>query len=281
MEIRSLEGTSLPVITTAFNSAFDNYFVPLQLSEEQMATKMRSERISLAHSIGVFENNELAGFILHGIDTINGLPTAYNAATGVVPEHRGNRLTENMYTYAVQQLSQQNIFNHVLEVITENERAKRVYEKVGFTTVRTLGCYSGSVNAYDNDNITIANGSWNDILPLTSSFNFAPTWQQSIASLEAIKEQHEVYIVKQDDEEAGYAIFLPTNGRIRQFVVVPQFRRKGIGKALFSYLSQATINKQLTVISVDESDLPTVSFIENIGMKRFLGLYEMTCTFTS
>jgi ribosomal protein S18 acetylase RimI-like enzyme len=281
MEIRSLEGTSLPAITAAFNSAFDNYFVPLQLSEEQMATKMKSERISLAHSIGAFEDNELSGFILHGIDNVNGTPTAYNAATGVLPQHRGKRLTEAIYTYAVQELVQQNIFNHVLEVITENERAKRVYEKIGFTTVRTLGCYAGNVNAYNNDNISITKGSWNDILALTSSFNFAPTWQQSIASLEAIKEQHEIFIVTQNDQLAAYAIFLPANGRIRQFVVAPQFRRKGIAKALFSYLSTLTTNKRVTVISVDETDQSTVSFLESTGMKRFLGLYEMKCTFTS
>jgi ribosomal protein S18 acetylase RimI-like enzyme len=281
MEIRSLEGTSLPAITAAFNSAFDNYFVPLQLSEEQMATKMKSERISLAHSIGAFEDNELSGFILHGIDNVNGTPTAYNAATGVLPQHRGKRLTEAIYTYAVKELVQQNIFNHVLEVITENERAKRVYEKIGFTTVRTLGCYAGNVNAYNNDNISITKGSWNDILALTSSFNFAPTWQQSIASLEAIKEQHEICIVTQNDQLAAYAIFLPANGRIRQFVVAPEFRRKGIAKALFSYLSTLTTNKQVTVISVDETDQSTVSFLESTGMKRFLGLYEMKCTFTS
>jgi ribosomal protein S18 acetylase RimI-like enzyme len=280
MEIRSLEGTSVETITAAFNSAFDNYYVPLQLTDASMCTKIKSERISLSHSVGAFDDNVLTGFILHGIDTVDRNATAYNGGTGVIPTHRGNRLTEAMYRYAIEELSKQNIHHHVLEVIDANKYAKRVYEKIGFTTTRELGCYQGMVKEFDADGVTFCNGTLNDILPLTSSFAFAPTWQQTVASLVPVIVQHEIIVAKRENNAVAYAIYLPATARIKQFAVERSHQQKGIGKALFSYLSTSSATKKLMITNVDESHSTVGDFIMQIGLQRFLGMYEMTCSFT-
>ena len=41
MEIRTLENKTVSELTTVFNKAFEKYFVPLKLSEEQLQQKMQ------------------------------------------------------------------------------------------------------------------------------------------------------------------------------------------------------------------------------------------------
>ena len=132
MEIKTLEQTSLALITAAFNEAFENYFIPLRFTEEGMKAKFRSEGIKPRYSLGAFDNGKLVGFILHGYDEVNGVKTVYNGGTGVLSSHRGRGITAALYQYAVPLLAQQGIYSHLLEVIDNNYPAIRVYEKQGF-----------------------------------------------------------------------------------------------------------------------------------------------------
>src|SRR5258706_13798692 len=101
---QTLENTNKIDLLEAFNRSFSDYIVPLSLTYDQFESKIQIDRIDLELSIGAFENNKLIGFILHGFDVINDQNVAYNAATGVIPEKRGNRLTAKLYEYILPQL---------------------------------------------------------------------------------------------------------------------------------------------------------------------------------
>src|ERR1043165_2240865 len=97
MQIKTLEQTSIAEITDTFNTAFAGYFVKLHVTEEQLKQRLIAEGIDLGSSIGAYDNNRLAGFILNGFDTVNGVLRSYNAGTGVIPAYRGKGLTNAMY----------------------------------------------------------------------------------------------------------------------------------------------------------------------------------------
>jgi ribosomal protein S18 acetylase RimI-like enzyme len=141
MEIRTLSGCSHQEILAAFNGSFSDYFVPLQLTLEQLENKMRTELVDAELSVGAFADDNLIGFILHAYDIVEGRKTVYNAGTGVIPNYRGEGLTRQMYDFVLPELRAKEIDSLILEVITENAAAIRSYEKVGFRRVRKLTGY--------------------------------------------------------------------------------------------------------------------------------------------
>ncbi|MEO1486117.1 MAG: GNAT family N-acetyltransferase, partial [Bacteroidota bacterium] len=143
MQIKTLSGVSPEQILKVFNTSFSDYLVPLQLTTEQLETKMKADATELSISCGVFEDEQLVAFILHGSDTIKGEKVAYNGGTGVVPSKRGMRLTTKMYEFILPILVSKGIKRLILEVISNNVPALKSYQGVGFKTKRELLCYKG------------------------------------------------------------------------------------------------------------------------------------------
>lgn len=278
MTIQSLASASLAELTRSFNEAFSDYFVPLQLTEPAMAVKLRSENIDLNYSIGAFENNELKGFILHGIDTLDGVKTVYNAGTGVVPPHRGKGLTEQLYKTVLPLLSKEGITHHQLEVIEQNAPAIRVYEKIGFRTVRTFSCFKGTVEEAVDPAISIAEVPAPDFQAYASWWNFAPSWQNDSPAILRALEAHRIVELRKGEELLAYAAYSPATGRVKQYGVHPDHRREGYGKQLFSYICSTISNREVNLINIDESDTASTGFFKALGFQRFLGLQEMKYT---
>jgi ribosomal protein S18 acetylase RimI-like enzyme len=276
MEIRTLEHTPLAQITASFNEAFRHYFIPLQFTEEGMAAKIKSEGIERKYSIGAFDGDQLAGFILHGYDVVDGVKTVYNAGTGVIPLARGNGLTSAMYQFAMPLLQQQGIHTHLLEVIVENHSAKKIYEAIGFRTVRLLGAYKSSGFINGEPMVTIKEI---EKLP-TEAFFFGakPSWQNAAASINRDLTGHQLLGAFLDNKLVGYAAWIPASGRVRQCGVHADHRRKGIGKAIFRYMYLNSTTKQLLLTNVDEGCEPAIGFLQAMHFERFLQLYEMQHT---
>ena len=76
------------------------------------------------------------GFIINAIDKRNGILTAFNTGTGVIPEYRGKRIVKSIYAHAIGELRQQGVEKSTLEVITKNDIAIRSYKSIGFSIRR-------------------------------------------------------------------------------------------------------------------------------------------------
>ncbi|HEY1115773.1 MAG TPA: GNAT family N-acetyltransferase [Chitinophagaceae bacterium] len=275
MRFQSLSSVSLAELTQTFNEAFSDYFVPLRLSEEAMAVKLRSESIDLRYSIGAFEESQLKGFILHGIDTWSGQKAVYNAGTGVVPAYRGQGLTRQLYGAIVPLLKAEGMVQHQLEVIEQNAPAIRVYEKVGFTRTRSLSCFKGRVEGVVNPELSLVEVTIPDFQAYKGYWSFTPTWQNDTPAIQLAQDVHKIVELRKDGERIAYAIIAPASGRVKQYAVHPQYRRKGYGLQLFQYLCQANEGRDVILINVDDSDTASQDFFKSIGFQRFLGLWEM------
>ena len=272
MELRTLSQTPLPQITAAFNQAFRDYFIPLQFTDEGMAAKMKGEGIKKEYSIGAFDGDQLVGFILHGYDEVAGVNTVYNAGTGVLPLFRGKGLTKAMYAYGIPLLKNKGVHTHLLEVIDNNHAAKKVYDAIGFQTVRKLGAYRCTQPLKTVAPIVDLKKMYN--LPADTAFiAVAPSWQNSSASVNRDLENHELLGAFRDSELLGYATYVAATGRVKQCAVQASYRRQKIGTTLLQYIQQSTGNLLFT--NVDEAYEPGIQFLQSLGFERILGLYEM------
>jgi ribosomal protein S18 acetylase RimI-like enzyme len=268
MEIKTLESASVAEITNTFNLAFSNYLISIFLTENDLRIKMTSENTIPGYSAGVFSEGMLVGFILIGIDN----NVAYNGGTGVIPEFRGQNLTRKMYDFLLPLLAEEGITSHLLEVITENAKAIPVYEKIGFTIVRTVACFKGKINHAENHFADICTIDFPG--QMEAWCDFKPTYQNATPAILRTKETHQFLGAFVEGKMVGCIAFIESNARIKHFAVAPEFRRKGIGGQLFDQVQQRVGDKPVLLINVDESD-ESMAFLQKIGLEIPLRQYEM------
>jgi GNAT superfamily N-acetyltransferase len=78
-----------------------------------------------------------------------------------------------------------------------------------------------------------------------------------------------------DGELVAYAVYVPSTGRVKQCAVHPHWRRKGLGSSLIAHMMDHNEKGALVFTNVDEAYTAGIQFLEVLGFKKFLGLYEM------
>lgn len=272
---QTLEKTPVDKILDVFNSSFSDYVVSFSLTMEKLEEKIRGESIRLEYSVGAFEENELIAFILHGYNLVENIKTAYNAGTGVVPSKRGKRLTTRMYEFILPVLNKNFIDKVVLEVITTNEAAIKVYEGIGFKLTRQLACFSGSIH-FEGVNSPyeiheLENYNWKK---LRTFWDIMPSWQNSVTAMEILKPMNVSLAIYDRDQIIGYCIYNPKLRRIHQLAVDRSYRRKGAAQQLLNYIS-TNYGKDISVINVDKTSKETFHFLTERGMKNSVDQHEM------
>lgn len=277
MEIKNLEGVSHHEILEVFNESFSDYFIPLNLSEEQLISKMQADNTDLSLSVGAFENGKLIAFILHGIATVDCKKLVYNGGTGVIPGKRGFGLTTQMYRFILPLLAEQRIHKLILEVISQNIQAIKSYERSGFKRKRTLLCYKGEVKGLstyaDASILELHDYNWN---LMESFWDITPTWQNSKRVIDELKFSNISLGAYIENQLVGYVIFTPGNKRIQQIAVHKDFRKRKIATSLIAKLTEIHGNA-LSIINVDEKSKVSIDFFEAIGLENSFEQIEMEC----
>jgi len=276
-----LGAEDMPQVHDVFLKAFADYFVPIQLTKEQFNAKLKRESIVPGFCVGAYAGADLVGFILTGLGEFNGKPTAYNAGTGVLPDHRGNHLTRAMYVQLLPKLQEAGIAQCLLEVIQENAPALKTYKAIGLEITRALDCFRATKNELllqgdDPEGITIVSA----VKPAWEVYQHfgdtAPTWQNTLTAIRLSPDEKVVLEAKDESQEiVGFAIFFPNSGAIAQLAVMPDYRNNGIGKALLREISQLTKAQALMLVNVDANAMAFKSFLKRRHFNRFLGQYEM------
>ncbi|MER2996181.1 GNAT family N-acetyltransferase [Pontibacter populi] len=276
-----LTAQEMPELHQVFLKAFADYYVPIQLTEEQFKTKLKRESIDPAFCVAAFEATKMVGFILTGLGEFNGKPTAYNAGTGVLPEHRGHQLTRKMYAYLLPKLRQSGVEQCLLEVIQENEPAIKSYKAIGLTFTRALDCFRATkdellLHGDEPDDIAILPVSKPDWNTYQHFWDVQPTWQNTPAAIKNTPDEKVILEARDTSHElVGYVVFLPKNGAVLQLAVMPDRRGRGIGKALLKEVMQQTIAPALMFINIDTAAVDFKAFLKRRHFNRFLGQYEM------
>jgi len=275
MEIKTLENINLDTLTQTFNKAFENYFVPFKLTPQLLSQRIQNSGIDLSSSYGAFDDDKLVAFMLIAIDDLNGIKSAYNGGTGVIPDYRGQKLVKQMYDIAIPKYKSNGVHQLTLEVICENEKAIKAYESVGMKIDRRLACYAGNITLTETEPIDLEitvneKPNWTDYRLINE---YEPTWDHQQNSILRAQGSYKYVELHQVENLIGYAIFNPVNGAIAQFGVSKAHRRKGIGTQLFSAL--AKMKSPLKLNNVDTSYDPSKQFLTTLGLKNTIDQFEM------
>ncbi|MCP4442767.1 MAG: GNAT family N-acetyltransferase [Aureispira sp.] len=274
MKISPLNKCSTKEILSAFNLAFSDYTIPLQLTLEQLEQKIITDDIQLEYAVGAFEQDQLVGFILHGVRKKDGITYFYNAGTGVIPRYRGQRITQQLYKFFSEELlPSTKDHKRLLEVITTNDKAIKAYKKVGFKIHRTVHCYKGKlqlklIDLPSNYSIQkIETPQWEFF---KSFWETSPTWQNATKSLQ--KSAIDCYgIFDQQSKLVAYIITTPQ--KLRQIAVAPNHRNKGLAKCLIQHCYNN--GDAISVLNLDEQNIALTNLLEQLGLEKFISQYEM------
>lgn len=274
IEIKTLEGVSLEELRTTFNEAFQQYFVPVHLTQEQLEQKLLVEGFAPELSVGAFANDRLIGFIMHGKGRWKQKKTVYNCGTGVIELYRRQRLSQRMYEHLLPILKERGYQLGLLEVIQKNTKAMSSYRAVGFEIVRALDSFQGRIQPAQADPAVkeLQNPDWE---LLSSFWSWTPSWQHAPAALERAASSYKIWALENKGELAAYAMINPLTNRIPSFAVAPQWRRQGLGSRLFNTLQDLYQEKPLTVINVEEQAVETKAFLQHLGFSTYVRQYEM------
>ncbi len=132
MIIKKLSQCTLDEALKAWNDGFEGYFVPIQLNAEAFLNRLVGEGLSPNHSIVAFDENRPVGIVLNGFRIVNGKKISWNGGTGVATDYRGKGVSRALMEETLAIYKQENVDIATLEVIKENERAIKLYEKYGY-----------------------------------------------------------------------------------------------------------------------------------------------------
>lgn len=279
MKVINLSQVDKEAIVQVLNESFADYIIPLQLTVEQLENKIAAENIQLNLSVGVLDQEKLVGFMLHALNTVEGKLTAYNAATGVVPSHRGQGLVAKMYAWLFEQLTPLKVEQLVLEVIEGNHAAIRAYEKIGYHKARKLICFEGETDVNQtNKSIEIKELTDFNWAIFSSFWDIQPSWQNAVSALENSKARCHILGAYSEGTLVGYLIFNPTSKRVLQLAVDANHRRQGIATQLIQTMQQITESKAIYVYNIDDASTAMAAFFNHLHLTSDLAQFEMKRT---
>ena len=275
MECRSLETESLKKIHYCFNEAFSDYIVKIHLPFEKFQKMMVRNGVDLKFSIGLYDKDQLVGFILNGVGTWNNKCTVYDSGTGIIKAYRGKKYSTMMFTMLKETLVEYGVLYYLLEVIQGNTPAYTLYRNQGFEIVRELACFTGDKDKVqrgcDCECEELTSLDWE---LLTTFWNFPPSWQNSSHAVDRVFNDL-VALGAYNGDCVGYSVFHRQSGEIVHLAVRKDMRKKGIGSTLLHEVSVKTDSQQLRVINVDKRNQETLHFLEKNGFINDVDQYEM------
>jgi len=163
----------------------------------------------------------------------------------------------------------------MLEVISKNIPAIKSYEHVGYSPIRGLSCYKGTLKNFPiNEELEIKKIEEYDWNKMQIFWDFTPTVQNAILAINEFKSTLILLGAFLENKFVGYVIYNPSTKRLRQIAIHKAFRRKGIATTLLQEL-RSKFDPALSLINVDKRDQPINNFFEKMGLACFLEQIEM------
>lgn len=269
MKVKNLSQTPFDEILACFLAAFENYYVKMPTDPDYYRERWKAAKVNWELSYGMFDNEKLVGFIIHGIDTRKGFLTAYNTGTGVLPDYRGRKVTKSIYDFALQDLRAKGIQKTTLEVITENEKAIRAYQGMGFEICATYHCFGGTIQVENREDFEVVERDVREVegagLPNQEyySWDFMP---------ETIREgKYRFFQVVYNQQPESFFVLHPDSHIVAQFDLL-QRHEQGWDRLFAAIKKQSP---EVRIINVDERIGEKLEQIRKMGLSGTVDQYEM------
>ena len=278
-----LDRVSRRQLHKTFHEAFADYEVDMSsVTEERLRVRCVKNGVDWEASVGAFDGGQMVGFTLIGIDDWQGGLAAFDAATGIVADHRGRGLARTMFEHALPGLEERGVGTFVLEVLKNNEPAIRAYRKAGFEISRELNGFRQEVSGIlsrirETETLPIRSIDRKIACSLAEHADWTPSWENSFNGIERIPDELIALGAFDGDRCIGAAVYSPMLDWVLTLVVAPTHRRRGVGTALVRRLAEdlpETVDA-LRLINVDGSDEGMLRFLNDLGFEPLVDQYEM------
>lgn len=279
MKYKSLAETSFDELFEAFEQAFADYEMQLNKVEHLAMLKRRGYNPEL--SFAAFDEDKIVSFTCNGIGNFNGTLTAYDTGTGTLKEYRGQGLATQVFEYSIPYLKQAGITEYLLEVLQHNTGAVSVYKKIGFEVSREFYYFRPETNQINNEvkridfTYTIQPIDINEHDSIPSFWDFNPSWQNSMESINRSPEGFISLGVFTDNKLIGYGVFEPATGDVTQIAVDKPYSRKGIGSLLFNKMIEANLCDSIKIINTDIQCNSITAFLQSKNIEPTGKQFEM------
>ena len=263
--------------------AFADYEMDVSgTKEEPMLLRMSKNSVDFEASPGAYDGDRLVGFTLIGIDKIDGILTAYDAGTGIIPDFRGQGLAKAMFDHALPEFEARGVKRFLLEVLQDNKPAIKAYQKSGFEIVRELRCFVAQTESLRK----LPSSAEIDVRPtdaaafenLIPEAEWIPSFENRFTTHLAIPDHVTFFGAYDGDECVGAIAYSQALNWLLSLLVKRSHRRRGVGKSLLRHLA-ATMPEtvaRLSALNVDGQDTGMQSFFKAIGFSHLIDQYEMS-----
>jgi GNAT superfamily N-acetyltransferase len=198
-------GVSAAQRVAVMNAAYADYFVPTHVSQDQLELMDRCYDIMPSRSVVARTHWDTIGMALLSLRD----DRAWISGVGVVPAWRRRGIARSMMHWLIEQARAAGARQITLEVISENQAARRLYGSLGFREVRELLCWQRPVQA---DPLPIpferlVQVPCQDLLDNFEAWHDQPPcWQRELTSLRKIAGPLTGYRLDYEGRPAGYCI---------------------------------------------------------------------------
>lgn len=248
-EISSTARMSIEQLADATNQTFAGYFVPINHTAESFANFCRSYSLDVAQGLLARHwDGRLAGLSMLGLRGERG----WCGGFGITGEFRGMGLANWFAVKFVEHARSLGLATLQLEVLAQNTKAFKTYQKAGFQTTRELVVLSAPVSgvleelkAVHTVQLEISEVSLEEALHSTvrlePAVGFEPCWQREPASLYAMSKLRG-FVARRGGAVLAVLVydFDPQTGRIR--ILNLTFYNEAAAKAL---LERAAVNSKI------------------------------------
>jgi GNAT superfamily N-acetyltransferase len=279
-ELRFLDQVPFHEIHRAMEASFADYALDMSyMTEAVLRNRAIKNGVELSVSPGVFSEGRLVGLTLVGLGAWKGQAAAFDAATGIIKEFRGQRLAGRLFDFALPALHGRGVSRFLLEVLQENAPAVKAYEKTGFRITRPFVCYELKA-----DRTPVAPGS-SEIRSIerdrldefAAHLDWQPSWENTFDAIRAISDGVRLYGAFEGSACVGLVAYYPTLRWIMTLVVKRSHRYRGIGTALLEHALRNVESgkKPVRANNVDSADRALARVLEKAGFVPFTTQYEM------
>jgi ribosomal protein S18 acetylase RimI-like enzyme len=281
MELRFLREDDVPAMLRAFREAFADYALDMSyMTDDHLRNRWTKNGVVYPSSAGAFHAGRLVGFTAVGIDRWQGDLAAFDAATGIVPEHRGQGLAGRMFDLLLPMLREQGVRRFVLEVLQDNAAAITAYRRAGFDVTREFDAYRAQPDVRPaggaGEAAASQRASRETIAGFAEHCDWPPSWENSHSSLLRVPDELVVLVSSVEGQPAGLLVYYPGLNWITSVVVKREFRRRGVARRLIERL-RAELGEGVLpkVVNVEHADAALRALLERTGFAVYARQYEM------
>jgi len=135
IKVRTPSKDDLPALAKAFQFSFSDYFVPMNMDEAHLREFIYVNDIDLGLSLLV---ETLAGQPIGQALSGRRGELGWIGGVGLHPEYRGKGIARDLVKRQLKAFHDAGVQEVTLEVLSQNDKAKKLYDGMGFETVRDL-----------------------------------------------------------------------------------------------------------------------------------------------